>query len=236
MRVKTSGRRSPARALRCAAMTGLLLLIVAVPGTGARAATCPQHRSGSWFGSYSTTNFSGAAPLWVDLTFTGNSMTGTLYLTSDHTNGTPLSATVTCSSLTLGIVAGYTFEGSITPDGTAMQGTWSYSGGSPAGTWSIGLATETFSTTGTTLTTDTGATGATATDPTQATVVSPTPGDLVIDHASAPSATLAGFQLLNEIIHIEAPSATTTDPLVLTFELDASLLHGAARERRGSGA
>ncbi len=153
-------------------------------------------------------------------------MTGTVYIGPNDTVGTPVSATVNCNDVTLGIAGGITFQGTFTPDGKHMNGTWQYFGTS--GIFSTALATDAISGEGTTLTTDTGSTGATADAPMQATITSPTPGDLIIEHTTVTSATIAGYQLLDQIIHIEAPPATPLAPLSFGFELDASLLQGAA--------
>jgi hypothetical protein len=223
---KTSSRRVASRKLRCVLFLGVIGLVSSLLSVGhASAAVCAPHFSGSWIGTYSTTDFLGGGAVRGPVQFSGNTMTGTLYLGPDDVGGYPILATVNCNDVTLGTVAGVTFEGTFAADGKHMTGTWQGLG--IAGIFSTALATDAVSTDGTTLTTDPAATGATADDPVQATITSPTSGNLIIEHASVASATLAGYQLLDQIIHIEAPPATSVAPLSFGFELDSSLLHGA---------
>lgn len=204
-------------------MIGLVGSLLSI--SPAAAAVCAPHYGGSWIGTYSSTDFSSGGAVRGPVQFNGNTMTGTLYLGPDDVNGMPILATVNCNDVTLGSVAGVTFEGTFSADGKHMTGTWQTFG--IAGVFSTALATDAISTDGTTLTTDPGATGATVDDPVQTSITSPTSGELLIEHATVASATLAGYQLLDQIIHIEAPPATPLAPLSFGFELDSSLLHGA---------
>jgi hypothetical protein len=65
-------------------------------------------------------------------------------------------------------------------------------------------------------------------DPIAATITSPEAGPLVIVETSATTAPPAGVGLGNRQIHVEAPLATPTNPLVLAFRLDGALVADAS--------
>jgi cysteine-rich repeat protein len=77
---------------------------------------------------------------------------------------------------------------------------------------------------GGTVTTDTQSAGATPSEPVQAGVTSPTGGTITITRSSGITGE-PGFMVLTGTIHIDAPPASSpSDPLVLTFDIDASLI------------
>lgn len=77
---------------------------------------------------------------------------------------------------------------------------------------------------GGTATTDTGS-GATAADPIETSVTSPSAGTITIREVPA-TGQLTGYNLLGQQVYITAPTASASNPLVLVFELDASILGG----------
>ena len=76
---------------------------------------------------------------------------------------------------------------------------------------------------GGTVTTDTG-NGATASDPVETTVTTPDGGFISILEGDIMMGAVAGFSFFGQEVNIEAPDATASDPLVLLFELDASII------------
>jgi hypothetical protein len=75
-------------------------------------------------------------------------------------------------------------------------------------------------------TSDPGNVGPTEEIPATASVETPNAGTVLLRVAEAASEAPAGFELLGIEIEIDAPAATTGDPLVLTFVIDSSLLPG----------
>ena len=237
------------RELRGSAVAFAIVVLAGIFGVALDArpafAACPTHRNGSYIGTWSTYDGSlGGSDEFDNVTFNGTSLTLTVTFTVGSTvyaNETPVaSATVSCNTITTGSIlltppgggsVPVTFDGTISPDGNQLQGTWIYGGGALSGTWSVALTTQTvLATNTTTVTTDTGATGATPTDPLQTSVVSPTPGDLSISEATASGGSQNGYQVLDHVVKIEAPTSTPDAPLSFTFELDASSLSGATAD------
>ncbi len=75
---------------------------------------------------------------------------------------------------------------------------------------------------GGTVTTDTGQ-GATAGDPVETSVTTPNGGTITIDEGSI-TGTATAFSFFGQEVAITAPAATASDPLVLVFELDATII------------
>jgi hypothetical protein len=211
-------------------LVGLIGLVGAllVPAAPAEAA-CAPHRSGDWIGTWAYSDLSGGGSSAGTVNFSGSTVTGVLTyitgVTGALTQQPLISASVDCNEVTLGDVAGVAFSGTFSPDGMQMTGTWTV--GFASGVWSSSYVSQEFSDTATTLTSDTDGTGATVDQPVQTSITSPTEGELVIQHAVAPLTTVAGYQILSQVIHIEAPEATAAEPLSFTFELDGSVLNGA---------
>lgn len=78
--------------------------------------------------------------------------------------------------------------------------------------------------TGGSLTTDGEGDGATLADPIETTVTTPNAGNVSIDEGPFGGATPDGFIIFNQQVQITAPSASSGNPLLLTFTIDASLL------------
>lgn len=74
------------------------------------------------------------------------------------------------------------------------------------------------------VTTDTTNQGATPSQPLQAAVTPSTGGTVTATISGNAGATPSGFQLLTGVVQITAPPGTANDPLVLVFQLDASVL------------
>jgi parallel beta-helix repeat protein len=77
---------------------------------------------------------------------------------------------------------------------------------------------------GGTVTTDSEADGATPADPIETSVTSPNAGTVSITEGPATETPPPGISFLDQKVEISAPPATPTNPLVLVFRLDASLL------------
>ncbi len=152
-------------------------------------------------------------------------------------NGGPVSpntitGTLTCSGTAIGTVTGVTttpiiFSAVVAANNNEIVG----------GTWSSGTLGGTFSsarvlrvvqaTNATDLTTDPDSLGATPAQPLQVGVTSPTAGDLSVQLGTSANPALAGYQLLSQVVHIQAPNATPEAPLTFQFVLDSSALLGA---------
>ena len=76
---------------------------------------------------------------------------------------------------------------------------------------------------GGTVTSDPDGYGATRSDPLQTSVTTPTGGVVVLKEQDAPTPP-AGFALLGKQVEITAPPASVGDPLVVAFEVDASIV------------
>lgn len=76
---------------------------------------------------------------------------------------------------------------------------------------------------GGTVSTDTENDDATADDPLETSVTTPNAGTVIITEGDV-GAVPAGYTILGQRAHIDAPSATTAAPLVLVFRIDASVL------------
>ena len=215
----------------------LSVLPVVASVSPASAAGCPVHRNGTYIGTWSTYDgLSGGSVEFDNVVFTGSDLSAVVSFTigsAVFVNSTPLvTATVSCASLIAGATAVNSvpdnFDGTISPDGYQFAGNWVYDFGVLSGTFTLGLATETVAASAvTTLTTDSGGTGATPSDPLQTTVASTTAGDLSISQGTASGGNQNGYQLLDRVVKIDAPPATTSSPLSFSFELDASSLNGA---------
>jgi hypothetical protein len=87
-----------------------------------------------------------------------------------------------------------------------------------------GSASGTLPATGGSISTDTGA-GATADAPVQTALTSPVGGAVTIDASGTVTTTAPStYDLLGQQVQIEAPAASVTQPLILTFTVDASKL------------
>jgi hypothetical protein len=125
---------------------------------------------------------------------------------------------------------GFEVTGAFSPGLAEATGTWSAdtTAGTLSGTFDVGRVTTAVSGSGTTLSTGS---GATPSQPLQTTVTSPTSGSLDLSESTVSNpGSFSGFQLLNEFVKIDAPSATASSPLQFTFELDASVLGGATAQ------
>lgn len=90
---------------------------------------------------------------------------------------------------------------------------------------SSGSATQTLPSTGGSVTTDPTGTGATTQVPVQTALTSPSGGTVTIDASATLTTTApANYDLIGQQIQIEAPVASVTQPLTLTFTVDASKL------------
>ncbi len=78
----------------------------------------------------------------------------------------------------------------------------------------------------TTVTTDTGGDGATASDPVEAAVTVPAGvgGTVEIAETATTQAPAAGYDFFDRQINVTAPAATPGNPLILKFQLDASII------------
>jgi len=76
---------------------------------------------------------------------------------------------------------------------------------------------------GGTITTDTGG-GATSAAPVQVAITTPNAGNVTATIEPSTSPRPPGFAILSKAVQISAPAATADDPLVLDFEIDASLI------------
>lgn len=76
---------------------------------------------------------------------------------------------------------------------------------------------------GATVTTDPDGYGATRSDPLQTSVMTPTGGSVVIAEQDSP-ASPSGFALLGKQVDITAPPGTVDQPLVVAFDIDASIV------------
>src|SRR5436190_819737 len=132
----TSARRTSSRRLRFVLLLGAIALISSLLSAGrATAAGCAPHFGGSWIGTYSTADFTSGGAVRGAFTFTGNTLMGTAYFGPTDTTGSPVLATVNCNDVTLGSVAGATFQGTFAPDGKHMSGTYAV-GTFTSGIWS----------------------------------------------------------------------------------------------------
>ena len=77
---------------------------------------------------------------------------------------------------------------------------------------------------GSSVTTDVEGDGATATDPIETTVTTPTGGTVSIQEIAAPASAPSGFSFIGYQANITALAATSANPLVLRFRLDASIV------------
>ena len=77
---------------------------------------------------------------------------------------------------------------------------------------------------GGTATTDTEGDGATTEDPIETSVTSPGGGAVSISESATTGTPPTGFGFLGQQVSITAPPATATDPLVLVFRIDSSLI------------
>ncbi len=84
-------------------------------------------------------------------------------------------------------------------------------------------ATETTADPGGTVTTDPDGYGATRSDPIQTSVTTPTGGSVVITEQDSPTPP-SGFALLGKQVDITAPPGTVDQPLVVAFDIDASIV------------
>jgi hypothetical protein len=228
MRAPTrSGRGRLAAVLVALAVGGAGL--ATVPATPAGAACPTLGPSARWLFPYTQ---GGSNGLWSEgfLASSGTTVTG--HLTSINGGDAfpnEVVGTLSCGSFT-GTLRG--IDGNTTniplsavllPNGDELvDGIWS--GGN---TWSgarVQHAVE--ATDAVELTTDPDSSGATPAEPVQVGVTSPVAGDIAISTASAANPVTAGYQLMNQIVHIEAPSATPEEPLVFQFVLDASTILG----------
>jgi hypothetical protein len=127
-------------------------------------------------------------------------------------------------------IDGFEVTGSFSAGLAEATGTWSAdSGAGPlSGTFDMGRVATAVSGSGTTLSTGS---GATPSQPLQTALTSPTSGSLDISESTVSNpGSFSGFQLLNQFVKIDAPSATASVPLQFTFELDASVLGGATAQ------
>lgn len=74
------------------------------------------------------------------------------------------------------------------------------------------------------VTTDTEANGATPSDPFETTVTTPNAGFVSIRETPTSGAAPSGFSFLGVQVNITAPPATATDPLIVVFRMDASII------------
>jgi YD repeat-containing protein len=84
-------------------------------------------------------------------------------------------------------------------------------------------ATEADAAPGGTVSSDPDGYGATRSDPLQTSVTTPTGGSVVLREQESPTPP-SGFALLGKQVDITAPAASADDPLVVTFEIDASIV------------
>jgi hypothetical protein len=86
------------------------------------------------------------------------------------------------------------------------------------------VANDTLPPGGGTVTTDPGGAGPTAGDPIETSVASVDAGAVSIGEGDATTATPLGFTLVDQQVNVTAPNASAAAPLVLTFELDGSVV------------
>jgi hypothetical protein len=217
---------------RVVAIVSTLAIAVAgiafLPAAPAPAA-CPTLAQGDtrWISAY-TIGASGSNWAEVLTHYTGGSTATAEVLTL---NGSPANTnhadiTITCNSyhgFLYGISGVIEFSATIAANGNEVFG-GQWGNGVIGGQFSSARVVNT-STVDDDLTTDSG-TGATPSEPTQVSIVSPSVGTLSIDRGTASLPVVAGYQLLNQVVHITAPAATPGDPLVFTFVLDSTVVAG----------
>lgn len=130
-----------------------------------------------------------------------------------------LSGLATCSAPLLDLTPGtHTFTVTATDhagNSAQAQSTYTFVDGSTSQTVASGG----------TVTTDPSGLGATPTSPVQTAVTSPTSGSVSISTSGTVTQTPPStYDLVSEQVQIDAPPATTTNPLTLTFTIDASKL------------
>jgi len=89
---------------------------------------------------------------------------------------------------------------------------------------SCGESASVMASAGGTATTDSEADGATPLDPIETTVTTPNAGTVTIDESQATPLPTVGFSFFNILVHVTAPPATASNPLILSFRIDASVL------------
>jgi hypothetical protein len=198
--------------------------------TGATAPSCPTPRDGSWLGTWSSSVSASSGSGQSQLAFSGATMTGSITFTTADTlvtSGTLISGSVSCNTVqaTIDTAEGpEVISGTLSPDGTDLVGT--YASASDSGTFRSGWVQQAVSTNGYVLTTDTSGVGTTPATPLQTSVSSPTAGALSIGQADSAGMTLSGYYLVGQAVHIVAPPASPSQPLIFTFQLDASVAGG----------
>lgn len=165
-------------------------------------------------------------------TVNGNTFTSTLL----SLNGDPQPSNTTTVTLTCNQAVGsntgvpgagtLTFVGTLSDDGNEISGgQWSTTTGF-AGQYSAARVLATASAVSDSLTTDPTNSGATPAEPVQISIQSPSVGSLTIDRGISSLPVVNGYQLLDQVVHISAPTATDADPLVLDFVLDSTAVAG----------
>jgi hypothetical protein len=198
-------------------------------------ASCPSGPgSGHWIGDYTANGNSG---YWWDADFVndGNGhVSGQITALNGAGQGpNTWDISVNCGDFN-GTLVGVApvpviTHATMSADGDSItDGSWAFTDGTNYGTWSGALITRTASAAdATTLTTDPDHTGPTPQAPLQVDVVAPVAGNLSVSVGSADAGVQNGYQLLNQIVHIQAPTTTADTPMQFTFALDASTLLGA---------
>jgi hypothetical protein len=207
---------------------------VVVPAATA-GASCAALGNADWVGVYTLTGQPASSAQWVTvhLDESGGTLSGSI----TSLNGNPVSGTSTTGTYDANacVVQGTTtglpgadpinFQGAVSGDASQIDsGLWSAPSQGLSGSFSLARALHSVSTpSDTSLTTDPG-TGATPADPIQVSVSSPTAQPILIQTGSTTNPPVPGYQLLDQLVHIETPPAQPGSYLTLEFVLDGSVL------------
>jgi len=234
MRSHSHGRRGKRSVMAVVSLVTISVLAVSTGGlfdsTPAGAQPCITLVGGDYLGTWQETppfTLGGAAD--INLVVSGCSFTGTLTFitgTGALAAGDPISGTIGASSFS-GTVSGLSFtvffQGSPLADGS-LSGTWGETNAINGGSWIAGPVSNQVTNPSTTALSTGSTTSSSA--PIQASVGSPTAGPMAISTAVTTGASLPGYTMLNTFVGITAPTADDTNPLLLTFTLDSSIVNG----------
>ena len=219
--------------LLAGALVAGVLATVPLP---ADAATCATIAPGEWLGTWVVGNApASGGVVKFDLSFGATTVGGVMefatgqnvFAGDDTVSGTRAPDSCDFTADIGGLV---TLQGEVASNGVEMSGGWTYHPQPPtvagSGTWQTGRVADSAAGSGLSLTTDPDSSGVSAGDPIATGVSSPNPGAITIDEAIATGGSLRGFSLLDTMVRVTAPSASTAAPLELTFDLDSSATGG----------
>ncbi len=205
-----------------------LLIGAAFPAVSqpvAAAEPCATPADGTYIGTWKYGSLEGSGS--SDLTFSATTVSGTVLFVAGPTTvvpGDPISGSISGCDISA-TVGAFPAVGTLSADGTQMSGSFIGVSGSY---WNASLVADQAATVGTSLDTDSEADGVTATDPVETLVVSPVAGSISIQEAISPGGSLGGYTLIDASVWVEAPTATASNPLALTFTLHSSATGGAS--------